>query len=75
VGVGTQVTGPTSEALIEHRDGVSWQMIHSPNSGQNFSTLRDVSASSADDVWAVGWKKETPDSNLAILIEHWDGST
>ncbi len=54
-------------ALIGHWDGVSWTRAPSPGR-LGVSSLTDVDALSADDVWAVGY------SRGRTLTEHWDGS-
>jgi hypothetical protein len=73
--VGTQ--GPRTDAvagektLIEHWDGHAWKTVSSPNPKAQASELKDVTAISANDVWAVG-AAEHP-SEWRPLVEHWDG--
>lgn len=62
----------TSETLIEHWDGVSWQIVQSPN-GSGRSVLWDVTALSSTDVWAAGYFLST--TGLRTLVEHWDGQS
>ena len=59
------------QTLIEHWDGTAWVIVSSPNVGSEGNVLRGVSASSATDVWAVGWSGDDGDDQT--LIEHWDG--
>src|SRR6266498_1423818 len=40
--------------LVEHWNGISWQVIPSPNTGTGDNQLYAISARSADDIWAVG---------------------
>ncbi len=60
---------PHSQALIEHWDGQSWQIVSglNPGTGAIGSSLSSVVAISKDDIWAVGIAESMP------LIEHWDG--
>ncbi len=57
----------TPSTLIEHWDGTAWSIVPSPDLGAPGNWLAGVSATSADDVWAVGSGKGDG------LIEHWDG--
>ena len=61
-----QEAGPQG-AFIERWDGRSWRVVPAP--GLRDATLGSVSASGADDVWAVG---DAADGGQ--LFEHWDGS-
>ncbi|MEU0740236.1 hypothetical protein [Streptomyces sp. NPDC006134] len=77
----------------QHWDGTAWQVIDAPApEGVRLlgSGLLDVSARSADDVWAVGWLEvvdsERPSPNpdkpggtvvethAEALVQHWDGT-
>jgi hypothetical protein len=60
---------PSYQALIEHWNGHSWQLVSSPNSGDGERTLMSVVAISKDNVWAVG---ELVGEKMP-LIEHWNG--
>ncbi|MEU3663819.1 hypothetical protein AB0E77_29365 [Streptomyces sp. NPDC032940] len=74
----------------QHWDGTAWRVIDAPApEGVPLAGggLLDVSARSADDVWAVGWVQvvdsETPtpdkpggttqESHNEALVQHWDG--
>jgi hypothetical protein len=65
-----------SRTLIEHWDGTRWSIVPSPNPDSQLNELRGVTAISANNVWAVGYrngtKTETP---LETLILHWDGTS
>lgn len=62
-------------ALILHWDGTSWSQVASPNPSRDVNRLSSVSATSADDAWAVGSYRN--DATLAgeTLILHWDGTS
>jgi hypothetical protein len=60
---------PQYQALIEHWDGQSWQLVSSSNPGAMGSTLIGVVAISKDNVWAVGGLI----GETMPLIEHWNG--
>lgn len=63
-----------SRTLITHWDGTQWSIVPSPSPDTQFNELRGVTAISANDVWAVGYrggtKTETP---IETFIVHWDG--
>lgn len=64
----------TYQTLIEHWDGNQWQIVSSPNSGVT-TKLSGVSATSANDIWAVGWAKRTTRFGIYPVTEHWNGSS
>src|SRR5215469_8835216 len=55
------------QTLIEHWNGSQWSIVKSPTLSS--SSLHGVAASSANDVWAVGYASGN------TLIEHWNGTT
>ena len=60
--------------LIEHWDGLSWQIFDSPNGTINpNSFLNSVTCVSSSDCWAVGSNKSYVSEYT--LIEHWDGAS
>lgn len=63
----------TEGTLIEHFDGKAWKVIPSPSIASADNSLTAVAASSARDIWAVGYATA---SNFVTytLIEHWNGS-
>ncbi len=69
--VGTNTIG-YANTLIEHWDGSQWSIVPSPNVGTRNNELWDVTAVSANDVWAVGYY-QLPSGNQLTLILHWDG--
>ena len=76
VGWAQDPNGPVyvKQTLIEHFNGSVWTIVPSPNkSSDTLSILYSVSATSANDVWAVG---SSQDGKLPsrTLIQHWDGT-
>ena len=66
-------TGPVEQTLIEHWNGSQWSLVTSPSPGTQTSAFVGVSATSANDVWAVGFFANS--SNVwETLTEHWNGS-
>ncbi|HLH63261.1 MAG TPA: hypothetical protein VKV20_16385 [Ktedonobacteraceae bacterium] len=59
------------QTLVEHWNGTSWQVVASPNNGQEENQLNGVAAVSSTNVWAVGYSRN---GVLRTLIEHWDGA-
>jgi hypothetical protein len=69
-GVGVERT------LIEHWDGMQWNMIPSPNANADRNNeLWDITTVSANDVWAVGYYT-ADDAHITqqSLFLHWNGS-
>ena len=61
-----------SQTLIEHWNGIQWQIVPSPNrASQPDNSLRGVTAVSAHNVWTVGSSYRT---TFRTLIEHWNGT-
>ena len=60
-----------SRTLIEHWDGVQWNLVSSPNENSNNNELWDIGGISANDVWAVG--NYSGGGPTFTLIEHWNG--
>lgn len=70
--IGDWIPGGGAQTLIERTDdgGQTWSIVSSPNlTGTN--VLKSVSASSADDAWAVGYYDDGTGARTLIL--HWDG--
>jgi hypothetical protein len=64
--------------LIEHWDGVSWNIANSPNRTSSGDFLWGVNCTSASNCWAVGYS--TPNAytdfpEFATLAERWDGNS
>jgi len=66
-------TPTTFRALIVHWNGAKWSVVSSPNPSLNKSLLLGVTATSAKDVWAVGFFNSH--NVQQTLIEHWNGTT
>src|SRR5450432_2106573 len=54
--------------------GADWQIITSPNSGNQPNTLNGIAAIAENDVWAVGASIESNSFRSRNLIEHWNGT-
>jgi hypothetical protein len=62
--------------LVERWNGTSWSVVHTPNVGANGSALEAVSASSSNNVWAVGDKNTSGSASfIRTLIEHYNGKS
>ncbi len=59
------------QTLVEHWDGISWNVVSSPNIASVFNGLATISAISATDIWAVGNYSAT--KGYQTLVEHWNG--
>ncbi|MEO7000171.1 MAG: hypothetical protein ABI068_00050 [Ktedonobacterales bacterium] len=71
VGFQATMTG-TTQTLIEHWNGTTWQVAPGANPGAVNNELLSVAAISPRDVWAVGF--QTTSSYIdQTLIEHWNG--
>jgi len=75
VGYSLDDAGVVFSNLIEHWDGVSWQIVPSPNVQLASNTLYAISAISPNDIWAVGYTDTTggPHHFLPLAL-HWDGT-
>jgi hypothetical protein len=72
--VGTNVpTSGNPEALIEHWNGTSWQVVASSGSGADGNSLSAVTAISRTDGWAVGQSDPAVD-RFKSLVLHWNGT-
>jgi len=63
-----------ANTLVQHWDGVSWNVVPSPNNGGNGSYLQSVTALATDNIWAVGYYIDDTQVN-ETLVEHWDGTS
>lgn len=70
--VGSMVDGSgVSHALIQHWNGVRWNVVPSPHPGQS-STLEHVRVFTRDNVWVAGSFSESTTISQK-LFEHWNG--
>ncbi len=75
VGKYVEYSGGTrlEHTLTEHWDGVTWNVVPSPDVGSESNTLNGVAALSSSDIWAGGeYHDEFAEDQT--LTEHWDGS-
>lgn len=72
-GFSMNATKSTSQALIEHWNGASWQIVPTPTTIKG--GMSAITASGPNDVWAVGSSYSSAGTNPQALIEHWNGST
>ena len=72
--VGSDLQRRLQVPLVEHWDGRAWSQVPAPNPGVKGGVLRKVSASSPNDVWAVG-TYYTQGKTGNGLVEHWDGNS
>ena len=61
------------KTLLLHWDGASWRPVPSPSPGAHSNALLGVAAASADEAWAVGYKKG-PTSGYRPLVLRYDGT-
>jgi hypothetical protein len=70
VGLSRSAGAPT-RTLVLHWDGRRWAISTSPNAGPGDNSLVSVAATSARDVWAVGYRAAGGVNRS--LVEHWAG--
>lgn len=73
-------SSPQPTTLIEHWNGTRWSIVKSPNATGvpstniiNSNVLNAVTATSTNDVWAVGYTGINGFQGAASLVEHWNG--
>ena len=64
---------PAIRAITAHWNGSDWTMIPTPSVGVTGTTLTDVAAAGANDVWAIGYSNTygTPQT----LVQRWSGTS
>jgi hypothetical protein len=62
-----------TEPLFEHWDGTQWSIVSSPGPANASNVLNGIAATSANDLWAVGYSQLKPSYREVPLIEHYDG--
>jgi hypothetical protein len=73
--VGAAVTsGGITQTLVEHWNGTQWSVVSSPNTTLPYNALSGVTATSANNIWAVGLYNNRLGRSARTLIEHWNGS-
>jgi hypothetical protein len=71
VGWTSQPTKWGQQALVMHWDGASWTSVPISTTAP-YSALYGISASSPNDIWAVGYRDE---DSVETLVMHWNGAT
>ena len=66
-------TGSVEQTLVEHWNGTKWSVVKSPSPGSQSDTLASVAATSATNVWAVGFYANS-DGIWRSLTEQWNGT-
>jgi hypothetical protein len=64
--------GYRQQPLVEHFDGLGWQVVPTPSTAGQGSIFYGVSALADDDVWAVGGRQDSA-GTWHPLAEHWNG--
>jgi hypothetical protein len=62
--------------LVIHWDGIRWAKVSFPHRPDHM-WLSDISASSSDDIWAVGGRAHPPSRDVGRgkgIVAHWDSS-
>jgi hypothetical protein len=72
VGGANPILAAGGQPYYLHWDGEDWTIVPSPPV-PTYSGVFDVSAVSANDIWAVGSQQIQDTSIVDTLIEHWDG--
>jgi hypothetical protein len=62
-----------SKTLIQHWNGTAWSVVPSPNVGTTSNYLTRISASAANDAWAVGYYTDGSQVDHPLTL-HWDGT-
>lgn len=63
----------TGQAVAVHWDGQRWKRTPTPAHADT-TILFDIAARTPDDVWAVGWSRDTDKQTPAGYAVHWDGT-
>jgi hypothetical protein len=67
-------TNGAVQTLIEHWDGSTWKVVPTPNANSTGNVLTSVSATSLNDIWAVG-DQVAPGIEVRTLALHFNGSS
>lgn len=73
-GVGPGAPDPNVTNLVIHYNGTDWEGVDIPSPGGRTNRLTDVNGSSSNDVWLVGYYRNSG-SLFTSVIFHWDGNT
>jgi hypothetical protein len=70
--VGQTFTRPNYSAIIEYWDGTSWSLVTSPpDPGNQDTSLNNITAVSAANIWTVGFAQAGPQGNFNPLVERY----
>jgi hypothetical protein len=74
--VGNSYFDGLQQSVVQHWDGTSWTVVSSPNVGPYLNWFLSISATSANDIWAVGQHQALFGANQVYQtsVLHWDGS-
>ncbi len=64
----------TFRTLTEHWNGTQWSVVSSPNPGLDYNVIIGVTATAANDAWAVGFYTDGRSRPRQTLTIHWDGT-
>jgi hypothetical protein len=70
---GVSLQGTGVDALTEHWNGQSWQVVPSLSLGNSNEALTGVTSTSASNAWAVGWHDPYGTVRVHGLMLHWNG--
>ncbi|GAB4376688.1 MAG: hypothetical protein Kow0042_23240 [Calditrichia bacterium] len=73
-GSGPGAPGANITNLVIHYDGSGWQGVEIPSPGNRTNRLTDVNGSSSNDVWLVGYYRNSTGLYTSIIF-HWDGNS
>jgi hypothetical protein len=59
--------------VTAHWNGTAWTLVDIPDFGPAFGSLKAVATLASNDVWAVGYFRQTLGGKDQNLLEHWDG--
>ena len=51
-----------------------WEVVKSPNAGNQANSLSAIASAADNDLWAVGWSFDQRLNAYRTLIEHWNGA-
>jgi hypothetical protein len=70
---GISLQGTGVDALAEHWDGQSWQVVPSFTQANSDEALTGVTSTGPSNAWAVGWHDPYGTVRVHGLMLHWDG--
>ena len=70
---GVSLEGTGVDALAEHWNGLSWQVVPSLSAPSSDEALTGVASTGASNAWAVGWHDPYGTVRVHGLMLHWNG--